>query len=230
MNLSNRLVSLGAAAALLAGAGAMSAMPASAKIQRTISGGTVIDVPLPLVTQAATAGVIIDTVKPAKAEPTMDTVSIYFPATFPETDGVLPHGGGLSLASSKSGVTLTLSNPWIEYATSGGDTANISGVVGGIPPENPLAKQLNGQRIDFLNVANFKINWKTSKVRKVGKKYQKTITQTMSGDVTMTSNAVIVGGLNTLMGVEIFTAGSPFGQLGTKWSVKITCDTLKECK
>jgi hypothetical protein len=231
MNLSKKVVSVAAAAALVVGAGAITAAPASAKVKRTISGSTIVNVPFALIAQAGEAGVDIAPIKPARAEVTTDVVAVDLPVTWPKTDGVLPHKGGLSFASSVTGVTLTFSNPVIEYATGGGpvDTAVIAGTIGGIPEGNPLAG-LNGKSVQLLDVKNFKLKWNVSKPKKVGKKYQKTITQTMSGDVFVSSNGDIIGGVNTLMGTPLLTAGMPFGDLKTKWSVNVTCDTLKECK
>ena len=230
MKLGKRLVSVAAAVALVAGAGVMAATPASAKMTRTVSGGSVITVPLATITGAAGAGVTISAIKPALAEATSDGVGVAFPAQIPKTDGVLPHRGGLSLASAKTSVTLTWRNPAIEYATSGGDTAVISGIVNGIPDSNPLAPMLNGKPLALFDVKNFTTGWKIGKVKKVGKKYQKVLTQTMSGDVYVTSSETIVGGLNALMGVALFTAGTQFGTLNTEWSVTVRCDTAKECK
>ena len=229
MNFAKRVVSVAAAAALIAGVGTAVASPASAKIKRTVSGGTVIEVPLALVSGAGDAGVAITPIKPAAAEATSEVVGIAFPAQMPKTDGVLPHRGGLSFASANTGVTLTFKNPSITYPTSGGDTAVISGTIGGIPADNPLAT-LNGKPVDLLDVKNFTVEWKIGKVKKVGKKYEKVLTQTMSGDVLVSSNGLIIDGVNALMGAPLFTAGMPFGALDTEWSVKLTCDTAKECK
>lgn len=229
MSITKKVVSLAAAAALIAGAGAAVASPASAKVTRTASGGTVIEVPVALVTGAAGAGVNITAIKPALAEVTSEVVGIAFPAQMPKTDGVLPHKGGLSFVSMKTGVTLTFTNPSIDYPTSGGDTAVISGTIGGIPDGNPLAT-LNGKPVALLDVKNFTTEWKIGKVKKVGKKFQKVLTQTMSGDVFVSSNGLIIDGVNALMGAPLFTAGMAFGSLDTEWSVKVTCDTAKECK
>lgn len=229
MKFTQKVVSLAAAAALIAGAGAAVASPASAKIKRTVSGGTAIEVPLELVSGAASAGVTITPIKPALAEATSNVVGIAFPAQLPKTDGVLPHKGGLSFASANTGVTLTFNNPSIEYPTSGGDTAVITGIIGGIPDDNPLAT-LNGKPVQLLDVKNFTVGWKIGKVKKVGKKFEKVLTQTMSGDVFVSSNGLIIDGVNALMGAPLFTAGMAFGALDTEWSVKVTCDTAKECK
>lgn len=229
MNFTKKVLSVAAAAALIAGAGAVAATPASAKVKRVVTGGTVIEVPLALVSGAAGAGVTITPIKPALAEATSDVVGIAFPAQMPKTDGVLPHKGGLSFASAKTGVTLTFTNPSIEYATSGGDTAVISGTIGGIPDGNPLAT-LNGKPLELLDVKNFTVEWKIGKVKKVGKKFEKVLTQTMSGEVFVSSNGLVIDGVNALMGAPLFTAGMPFGALDTEWSVKVICDTAKECK
>jgi hypothetical protein len=231
MNVIRKLVSIAATAALVAGAGTIAAPPASAKVKRTISGSTILNVPKALIGQAVAAGVTIAPIAPARPEATTDNVAIDFPVTWPNADGILPHKGGLSFASSITEVKLTFSNPAIEYATGGGpvDTAVIAGTIGGIPEGNPLAS-LNGKPVQLLDVKNFKMKWNVSRPKKVGKKYQKTLTQTMSGDVFVSSDGVIIGDVNALMGAPLLTAGMPFGDLKTKWSVNVTCDTLKECK
>ena len=230
MNLSKKIVSVAAAAALVAGAGAMAAAPAQAKGPQP-KGATVIAVPLTLVGAAVQAGVTVAPIDPAKAEATSEVVGLVFPVSGPLMDGVVHHKGGLSFTSSKTGVVLTFSNPTIEYATSGGTTAEIKGTIEGIPADNPLA-QVNGTRVALLTIDNFKVTNKQGKITKDGKKgYKRTVTQTITGEAKISSVGLLVDAVNALMGAPgLFTAGMDFGAVESEWSITKTCKTKKACQ
>lgn len=228
MSFTKKIISVAAGVALVAGAGAMAATPASAS-KHNIKGDTVIEVPMAIIQAAGAAGVSITPNAPASAEATMEAVGVVFPVTGPSMDGVLHHNGGLSLASSNTGITLTWDKPEITWATSGGDTAAITGVVGGIPAGSGF-EQLNGQRAQVFTVTDFTIKNKPGKPKKSGKVWKRTDVQTLSGVVTVVDNPTVVQILNGLMGAEIFVAGMEFGALGTAWGVTHTCKTKKACK
>lgn len=228
MRISTKIVSIAASAALIAGAGAIAAAPAgAAPVGPKPTGNTVINVPMAIITGAATAGVNISPIEPASADATADSVGVVFPVTGPLMDGVLHHTGGLSIASKA--VTLTWSDPTIEYATSGGDTAVIKGTIAGVPAGSGF-EALNGQRAGIFDVKNMVIKNTAGKITKNGKKgFKRTFTQTITGDVTVVDSPQVVDILNGLIGVKLFTAGMPFGSLDSSWSVTRTCKTKKAC-
>lgn len=228
MKLGTKLVSVAATAALVAGAGAMAAVPATAAGKGPQpKGTTVINVPTTLITQAGAAGVQIAPILPATADATMDTVGVAFPVTGPITDGAVSHRGGLSLTTSK--IALTLSNPVIGWATDGdGKSGTISGTVGGVPAGSGF-EQLNGQSVPVFDVKNMQITSKKGKPVGKGKVWKRTTTQTITGDVSVVDNPAVVDIINGLLGVPLFKAGMPFGTLDTTWSVTINCKSKKAC-
>jgi hypothetical protein len=228
MNLGKKIVSVAAAAALVAGVGALAATPATAAAKAKVGGTTVITVPLALVGAAGQAGVAIAPISPSGADATTDVVGVTFPVTGPAQDGVIHHRGGLSFASSNTGITLTATKPQIEYATSGGDTASITVEINGVPAQSPFAA-LNGTRIPIFTVNDFTVKGKWGKATKAGKGWQQTYTSTVSGSVVVVDNATVVDAVNGFMGAQIFTAGMDFGDLASKVTTSHTCKTKKEC-
>jgi hypothetical protein len=230
MNLGKKIVSVAAGVALIAGAGAMAAAPAQANKGPQPKGETVIAVPVAVVGAAMQAGVTVAPIVPAKAEATTDVVGLAFPVSGPLMDGVVHHKGGLSFSSSKTGVVLTFSNPTIEYATSGGTTAEIKGTIQGIPAGNPLAAA-NGQRVALLTIDNFKVTNKQGKISKNGKKgFKRTVTQTITGEAKVSSVGLLIDGINALLGAPgLFKAGMDFGAVASEWSITKTCKTKKAC-
>ena len=229
MRISTKFISAAASVALIAGAGAMAATPAGAAAKAPKpTGETVIVVPMAILQAAGAAGVQITPIEPATADATMDSVGVGFPVTGPLMDGVVHHSGGLSIASAK--VTLTWSDPTIEYATSGdGKTAVIKGTIGGVP-EGSGFEALNGQRAGIFDVKNMTITNTASKITGNAKRgFKRTFTQSITGDVTVVDSPQVVEILNGLIGVPLFTAGMPFGELDSEWSITRTCKTKKAC-
>ena len=112
MHVGKKLVSVAAAAALIAGVGAVTAAPASAKVKTpTAKGQTDLTVPLATVTDAAAKGVTISPIAPAQVLATMDTATLEFPVSYRRGDGIIGHRGGLSFASDNTGITVELVNP-----------------------------------------------------------------------------------------------------------------------
>lgn len=233
MNLSKKIVSVAAAAALIAGAGAMAATPATAATKKaTIKGDTNILVPTVLITAAQDAGVTISPIEPAQALATLEIVDVQFPIVGPLGDGILRHKGGLSFASSNTGITLTFTDPSIEWGTGPGIEAGaqILGTIGGVP-DSAGGAAINGNRAPVFDVKNAKVKVKKGKIAKDGKKgFKRTDSTTITGDVSIVDNATVVGLLNQLMGVEIFTAGMPFGATDVNFKVTVYCKTKKACK
>lgn len=237
MRITTKIIGAAASVALVAG-GVLATAPAqAAPVVTGPTGDTVITVPMALVQAAATAGVDITAIEPAQANATMDAVGVVFPVTGPAADGAVYHKGGLSLASSVTKITLTLTDPTIEWPTSGdGTSAIIKGIVGGIPTGSGF-EQLNGQNATIFDVKNMTLTNTVGKVTKVGKgkktRWTRTDTQTLTGDVNVVNNPTVVQILNGLLvgpGKTLFTAGMAFGKIDTEWSMKRTCKTLKECK
>lgn len=228
MKLAKKLVGLAAAAALVAGAGAMAATPATAAPKPVIKGETVIEVPLALIGAADAAGVTISPVAPSKAQATATVVGVTFPIVGPLLDGMVHHRGGLSFASSNTDITLTATKPAIEFATSGGDTATITAEINGVPSSSPFAA-LNGTRVPLFTVTNFAISGKWGKAAKAGKGWKQAYRATVSGDVSVVDNQTVVDAVNGFMGAPIFTAGMEFGELASAYTVTNTCKTKKEC-
>ena len=232
MNLSKKLVSVAAGVALIAGAGAMAATPATASGKSGIGGTTIIEVPLALVGAAQAAGVTIAPIAPSKAQATSDLVGVTFPITGPADDGALFHKGGLSFASSNTDITLTATKPIIGWASDGSsDDATIAVTVGGIPAGHPFASA-NGQSLPVFDVKGYDRVIKKGKPKGKGKNWTRVDTITMTGPVTVTSNTTVVDVLNGLLmapGGTLFTAGMDFGTLESVETVTHKCKSKKAC-
>lgn len=228
MNLTKKIVSVAAAAALVAGAGALAATPASAKSKATIKGTTVLAVPLTTVGAAVQAGVTIAPIAPSQVEATSEVAAVTFPVSGPLMDGVVHHRGGISLSSATTGITLTATKPAIEYATSGGDTATLTIEINGVPASSPFAA-LNGTRIPFLTITDFEIAGKWGKAMKAGKAWKQSYKAEIAGKAGLVDNANIIGALNGFMGTTIFVAGLDFGDVASEYTITNTCKTKKDC-
>ena len=239
MNLSKKIVSVAAAAALVAGAGAMAATPASAKSKAAIKGTTVLEVPLTTVGAAVQAGVTIAPIAPSRVQATSEVAAVTFPVSGPLMDGMVHHRGGISLASANTGITLTATKPAIEYATSGGDTATLTIEINIVPVPPRLASSptpasspfaaLNGTRVPFLTITDFEIAGKWGKATKAGKSWRQTYTAEIAGKAGLVDNANIIGALNGFMGTTIFVAGLDFGDIVSEYTITNTCKTKKAC-
>jgi hypothetical protein len=233
MNRSTKLISVAAAAALVAGAGAMAAAPATASGKAAIGGTTIIEVPLALVGAAQAAGVTIAPIAPSRAQATSDIVGVTFPITGPADDGALFHRGGLSFASSNTNITLTASKPLIGWPTDGSsDDATISVTVGGIPDGHPFASA-NGQSLPVFDVKGYDRTIKKGKPKGKGKKWTRVDTITMTGPVTVTTNTTVVDVLNGLLmspGGTLFTPGMAFGTLNSVETITHRCTSQKACR
>ena len=233
MRITTKIIGVAASVALVAGAGALAASPAVAsKHSGGIGGTTIIEVPTALISAAGAAGVAVSPIAPATAQATMDVVGVAFPIVGPATDGAVFHTGGLQFASSNTNVTLTATKPMIGWATDGSsDDATITVTVGGIPAGHPLASA-NGSKLPVFDVKGYEMTIKKGKVTGKGKKWTRVDTITMTGPVTITTNATVVGALNGLLmkpGTTLFTAGMPFGTLDSVETVTHKCKSKKLC-
>ena len=238
MKLSKKIIGLAAATALVAGAGAMAAAPATAdyhKAKTKSKGGSVLSVPPGLVSTLAGAGVTLGVEGAAKAGINGSTgyTEVAFPlAPKPKTDGVIPHKGTLTISSVGTAVTLDYGNPWIEYATSGGSGAELTGIINGLPDwMEPFSSALNGTRRATFVVNDWAGEWKKGKVRKVGKNYKRTDVFTGGGTVSVTDNQDSVNILNTaLFGQSVLEPGQEIGTIQTDIKNTVTCTKKKTCK
>lgn len=232
MRITTKIIGVAASVALVAGAGALAAAPAGAAGKSGIGGTTVINVPMALIGAATAAGVVVTPIEPSKALATADSVGVTFPIVGPATDGAIFHTGGLQFASSNTNVTLTATKPTIGWATDGSsDDATITVTVGGIPAGHPLASA-NGSKLPVFDVKGYEMTIKKGKVTGKGKKWTRVDTITMTGPVTITTNATVVGALNGLLmkpGTTLFTAGMPFGTLDSVETVTHKCKSKKLC-
>ena len=239
MKLSKKIIGLAAATALVAGAGAMAATPATAKNHKPktkSTGASVLSVPPDLVATLAEAGVTLGVKGAAKASVNGSTgyTEVKFPrAPKPVTDGVIPHKGDLTITSAGTGVTLTFAKPWITYATSpGSEGAALEGIVTGIPDWMAPFNGLNGQRLGSFAIADWAGEWKKGKVRKVGKNFKRVDTFTGEGTVSVRDQDV-ANIFNTALfgpGVSVLQPGQPIGTIQTELKNEVICTKKKTCK
>lgn len=233
MNLARKFVSIAAAAALVAGAGALASAPAQASKKAQPKGATIVNIPLTIITTAADDSVVIDVIDPATLMATMDTASAKFPVSGPLMDGVLHHKGGLSLTSKKTGVSLKLTDPTIEYATGEFDgKGTLVAEINGIPEAaGPTLFGLNGTRLPIFNITNMEIKNKIGKPTKKGGKWSRTDSQTITGDAALFANPLldVAAAINRLLGTTVFKQGMAFGDTETAWSITRSCKTKKAC-
>ena len=222
MHVRRKIVSVAAAAALVVGAGAVTAAPAAAKVKTpTAKGQTDLTVPLATVADAAAKGVTISPVAPAQVLATMDTATLEFPVRYRRGDGIIGHRGGLSFASDNTGITVELVNPDITWGTgeSPVQRAQVS-----------FTNTLNGAYVTILDVRNIDITSKLGKAVKDGKSgWKRTDRVTFTGDAFIVNNPVAVKIFNEAMDAEIFTPGMAFGTIDSSSDITVYCKTKKAC-
>jgi hypothetical protein len=222
MHVGKKIVSIAAAAALVAGAGALTAAPASAKVKApTVTGSTDLTVPLTVVTDAMAQGVTISPIAPAQVLATMETATLEFPVRYRRGDGIIGHRGGLSFASDNTGITIGLTNPDITWGT------------GQFPVQRAqvsFTNKLNGAIVTILDVRNIDITSKLGKPVKDGKSgWKRTDRVTFTGDAFIVNNPVAVKVFNEAMDAEIFTPGMAFGTIDSSSAITVYCKTKKDC-
>ena len=222
MHMSSKIVGLAAAAALVAGAGALTAAPASAKPKTpTMTGSTGLTVPLGLVAGATEKGVTISPIEPAQVLATMNTATLEFPVTYRRGDGIIGHKGGLSFASSNTGITIELIDPAITWGTGPSPVKRA---------QVTFTNVLNGTTVTFLDVRNVEITSKSGKPVKAGKSgWKRTDAGTFAGDAFIANNPVGVKVFNEAMDGEILTPGMAFGSIESSYSTTYYCKSKKDC-
>lgn len=222
MHVGKKLVSVAAAAALVVGAGALTASPASAKVKTpTMKGATDLTVPLSFVVDAMGKGVTIAPIEPASVMTTADSATLQFPVTYRRGDGIIAHKGGLSFASDNTGITIELTNPAITWGT------------GPFPIKRAsieFTNELNGAIVKILDLRNIDATTKNGKPVKNGKAgWKRTDTGTFTADAFVVNNPVSVKIFNEAMDAEIFTPGMAFGSVESNYSITVYCKTKKDC-
>lgn len=208
MRITTKIISVAASVALVAGAGALAATPASAaKSLPKTSGKTILDLTPNVAAALTAAGIKISVVKPATLS-TSPKVMVGFPVT--GLDGAsITHSGGVTFTSTGNPTGITGSNPII---TPGDDnTATISLTVLGTP-------------VDLLYTKHD--GWKYGKWT-TDKSHSKWIikrTVTVKGDLHLTSSSAVVDLLNSVLVTTVFT---PDMGLGT---TRTTVNEVRICK
>ncbi len=213
MKLSKKILSLAAATALVAGAGAMAATPATAAKAPKQSGKTILDIKKAAPALAA-AGITITATKPA----TFAKGIIGFPVTSfdMETTDTINHSGSVTFASTANPAGITGENPVIAID---GNSATITLTVLGNP-------------VPLLDVKHVKSNKTKRKVVKGKKSWSVKYTTVIRGDLHLTSSQPIVDLFNSGLGVSIFEAGMGLGTTKTTIVETVQCakPNAKSCK
>lgn len=242
MNLGKKIVSVAAGMALIAGAGALAAAPASAAGKKpTVKGASTISLPPDLVEAMAAKGVTLNATGGGKVAVDGSTgyTNISFPVSGPVEDGVVNHKGVLEIASAGTKVTLTLTNPKLTYATDGSGTGKLGGTLNGLPTwMEPFSTALNGTFREPFDVSDLKITIKTGKAVKDGKKgFKRTDRVTATGMLSYVDDQDSANIFNTaLLGPEgaatapLFIPGMDLGAISSSFSVTVFCKTAKACK
>ena len=209
MKLSKKIIGLAAATALVAGAGAMAATPATAAKAPKTSGKTILDIKKAAPALAA-AGITITVDKPA----TFAKGIIGFPVTG-DAD-TINHSGSVTFASTANPAGITGENPVIAI---NGNTATITLSVLGNP-------------VPLLDVKHVKANKTKRKVVKGKKSWSVKYTTVIRGDLHLTSSQPIVDLFNSGLGVTIFEAGMGLGTTKTTIVETVQCakPNAKSCK
>jgi hypothetical protein len=234
MNLAKKIVSVAAGVALVAGMGAVTATPATAKNKSKTKGESVLSIPPTVAGVLASSGVTLGVEGPAKASEDGSTgyTNVSFPwAPKPRTDGVIPHKGSLTITSATTGVTLVYAEPWIEYPTDGSEGAELTGVISGLPAwMEPYSSAINGQRLPTFVIPDWAGEWKKGKIKMVSKNVYKRIdTFTGGGTVTLTDSQDSMNILNTALGTQL-PPGTTIGTISTTITNEVTCNSKKACK
>ena len=238
MNFGKKIVSVAAGLALVAGAGAIAATPATAAPKPKVKGATTLSFPPAILEALAENQITFNVTAGGKVEVDGSTgyANATFPITGPVEDGVIKHKGTLEIISGLTDVTLSVANPVITYATDGSGTGSIGGVVNGLPSwTEPFASVINGTfRDPLFNLTNVKVTVKPGKVKKAGKAFTRTDAVNLTADVSYNSSQDSANLFNAALtkfplGPAIFSVDMPLGTMDTKSTVTVTCKTKKAC-
>jgi hypothetical protein len=239
MNLTKKLVSLAAAAALVAGASAMATTPATAAAKPKIKGSTTLSFPPAILDALAANQITFDAVDGGKVDVDGSTgfANVTFPVTGPVEDGKIKHKGTLEIKSGLTDVTLSIKNPVVAYATDGSGTGSIGGVVNGLPSwTEPFASVINGTfRDPLFNLSDVKVTVKSGKAKKAGKAFTRTDTVKITGNLSYNSSQDSANLFNAALtkfpvGPAIFTPNMDLGVFQGTSQITVSCKTLKACK
>ena len=211
MKLSKKIIGLAAATALVAGAGAMAAAPATAKVNYKKS-ATIISFKKDLITALETQGIQVSVAGDATWN--SKKAQVRFPVT-KVTDDAISHSG--TLVFTKGETIINIENPTVVTPTPVPET--------GLPVTATTA--LGVVPVMNLKHAKFKENCSVNKNKKT-KKFTKTNTTRIQTDVHLTSDPNVIGALQALLG-PAFTADLGLGQSRTTLIDQATSKKKKKC-
>ena len=214
MKLSKKIIGLAAATALVAGAGAMAATPATADSHQGFkqSGKTIISFKKELIAVLKAEGITVSvagaaTWNPAKAQ-------VGFPVTG-ATDDAITHSG--TLVFTKGETVINIEDPSVVTPTPVPET--------GLPVTATTA--LGVVPVMNLKHAKFKDNCSAKKNKKT-KKWTKKTTTRVQTDVHLTSDPNVIGALQALLG-PAFTADLGLGQSRTTLVDSLVSKKKQKC-
>lgn len=211
MKLSKKILSLAAATALVAGAGAMAATPATAKLDKKKS-ATIISFKKDLVTALETQGIQISV--SGAATWNSSKAQVRFPVT-KVTDDAISHSG--TLVFTKGETVINIENPTVLTPVPVpelGLPVTATTALGVVPVMN-------------LKHAKVKENCSVNKNKKT-KKFTKKVTTRIQADVHLTSDPNVIGALQALLG-PAFTADLGLGQSRTTLTDQMNSKKKQKC-
>jgi hypothetical protein len=201
MSIRAKVVSIVAAASLVAGAGLAVATPAQAK--NKVQGNTQITLDKGVVAALSSAGLSVNVTKPGKAKGAK--------LTFPVTgvgDGFIQHKGTLEFVKDGQ-VAVSASDPIIEWPTD-------------VPLSTAVVKVTTALGVlPLFDITNFKATKPKTKVDK--KKKERKTTTTYRGTLSLTSDEFVVNTLNTILGSTLLVPGMKMGSIKTAAVVVAKC-------
>ena len=241
MRITTKIISVAASAALIAGAGAVAAVPAGAAGSHvhgkdTIKGSSTIGLPPTLIETLTAAGVSLNqTGGTLTVDGSTGYANITFPVTKPVEDGVINHSGVLEITGAATGVTLTLTDPVVTYASDGSATGALGGTLNGLPSwMEPFSSALNGTVRMPFDLTDLKLTVKTGKVAKKGKGFARADRVSATGMMSFTDSQESANIFNTALvgptATPLFTPGQELGVVTTSFTVTHVCKTKAECK
>ena len=215
MRIATKIIGIAASAALVAGAGAISVVPAQAAAAPKVTGKTIIDLKPAVAGALAAAGVGIRVTAPATFA-TSPKILIGFPVTG-ATATTVTHSGAVTFYSALNPAGVPGENPIITLGA--GNTATITVSVG-------------GTAVPLLDVKHVKTKSSSWKIDKSHKKWVVKRTTSIGGDVHLTSSQGIVDLVNEALGVTVFKAGMGMGTTRVTVNETANCksNTVKGCK
>ena len=214
------ILSLAAAAALVAGVG-IAAAPAQAKVTSKVSGSTTITILPEVYTQLGVAGVQFQALPPAASTNPPGTQALRFPVTAPFKPGAVANTGIMTIGASINRIDLSL--PVLEYSRTKGSTT------GQITFKDDYAA-IGADRVTVFDIDNLSVKVTKGKVAKLGATWKRTDRHHITGSLSVVDDAQFVSALNAYIGTTFFTPGLAFGTLDSTVINTITCTTKTECR